>query len=52
MNLARRKFEDLLQDGTTRVFKWEVSHGYTWVRRIEERIPFETMLHTFMAELM
>lgn len=52
MKLSRNKFEDLLQDGMTRVFRWEISHGYTWARRTEERTPFEIALYNFMEKFM
>lgn len=32
MRLARRNFKRLLQDGTTRVFSREISHGFSWTR--------------------
>ncbi|GLJ12377.1 hypothetical protein SUGI_0189640 [Cryptomeria japonica] len=40
-----------MQDGSVRIFKWEVSHGFSWARQDGDKTLFETALHNFMREL-
>ncbi|XP_059063708.1 uncharacterized protein LOC131856250 [Cryptomeria japonica] len=51
MRLARRKFDRILQDGDAHVFTWEVSHGFSWTKTIEDKSPFEEGLNNFIREL-
>lgn len=51
MSLAKKKFERFLKDGHTRVFIYELSHGYTWSRANMERTPFVNSLDAFMEEI-
>ncbi|GLJ15224.1 hypothetical protein SUGI_0248820 [Cryptomeria japonica] len=51
IRIARRKFEDLLQDGTVRIFTKEISHRFTWARTSRERFEFEIGLENFVREL-
>ncbi|XP_057845218.1 uncharacterized protein LOC131054678 [Cryptomeria japonica] len=51
LRLTKRKFGKLMQDGSVKIFKWEVSHGFTWTRRDEDKVQFETTLNNFIREL-
>ncbi|GLJ48631.1 hypothetical protein SUGI_1025950 [Cryptomeria japonica] len=51
LKLSQRNFENFIQDRQTRVFTWEISHGFSWTRTTEERSMFEEGLDNFMREM-
>lgn len=51
MRISKRKFERFIEDATTRVFKSELSHGYTWSKFNMERTPFVNALVVFMNKI-